>query len=97
MYKKRPSKDELYQKISALEKENRRLSDTLVAEQRKEWERMQGAACTLFHKTIDEIFPNMVYNAKFEHVDAAGYWFTFELVNDNRVQTYCVRHSDLYA
>jgi hypothetical protein len=32
---------------------------------------------------------------RFEHVDAAAYWFTFELVNDDRRQTWCVRHGDL--
>ena len=36
-----------------------------------------------------------VRNVVLDHVDAAGYWFSFELVQDDRRQTWCVRHSDL--
>ena len=28
-------------------------------------------------------------------IDASGYWFSFELINDNRKQTYAVRHTDI--
>ena len=36
-----------------------------------------------------------VRNVVLEHVDEAGYWFKFELAQDSRRQTWCVRHSDL--
>ena len=42
-----------------------------------------------------EAYGEIVKNLQFEHVDASGYWFTFELVNDPRRQTYAVRHSDM--
>jgi len=47
--------------------------------------------CEFLNKT----YPGIWCNVRFEHVDAAGYWYTFELVNDDRRQTWCVRHSDL--
>ncbi len=34
-------------------------------------------------------------NVVLDHVDAAGYWFSYELIQDDRRQTWCVRHSDL--
>lgn len=36
-----------------------------------------------------------VRNVVLDHVDAAGYWFSFELVQDDRRQTWCIRHRDL--
>jgi hypothetical protein len=36
-----------------------------------------------------------IRNIRLDHVDAAGYWFTYELEQDTRRQTWCVRHSDL--
>ena len=36
-----------------------------------------------------------IRNIRLEHVDAAGYWFSYELEQDDRRQTWCVRHSDL--
>ena len=33
-----------------------------------------------------------VLNVRLEHVDEAGYWFSYELVQDSRRQTWCVRH-----
>lgn len=32
-----------------------------------------------------------VMNLRLEHVDAAGHWFSYELLNDDRRQTWCVR------
>jgi hypothetical protein len=32
---------------------------------------------------------------KFEHVDGAGYWFSFELEQDDTRQTWCVRHEEV--
>ena len=44
---------------------------------------------------LEQTYPGLWRNVRFEHVDASGYWYTFELVNDDRRQTWCVRHSDL--
>ena len=36
-----------------------------------------------------------IFNVSFDHQDASGYWFTFELIGDPRRQTWCVRYGDL--
>ena len=36
-----------------------------------------------------------LYNVQLEHVDAAGYWFTFEVPQDDRRQKWCIYHTDL--
>ena len=41
------------------------------------------------------MYGEVVMNVRLEHVDASGYWFSYELENDDRRQTWCVRHSDL--
>jgi len=41
------------------------------------------------------MYGHSVRNIRLEHVDAAGYWFSYELEQDTRRQTWCVRHSDL--
>ena len=38
-------------------------------------------------KELNRMFPNLACNVRFEHQDAAGWWYTFELVNDTRRQT----------
>ena len=44
---------------------------------------------------LDKTFPGLACNVRFEHQDAAGWWYTFELVNDSRRQTFAVRESDI--
>lgn len=48
--------------------------------------RRQAADCALWD-TLNRVFPNLVCKVQLEHVDAAGWWYTFELVNDPRRQT----------
>ena len=48
-------------------------------------------ATELMHQELKTIFGGLVKNLRFEHADASGYWFTFELVNDDRRQTWCIR------
>lgn len=38
-----------------------------------------------------------VRSIRLEHVDAVGYWFSYELENDDRRQTWCVRHSEVVS
>lgn len=44
---------------------------------------------------LNQTYPGLWGSVRYEHVDAEGYWYTYELVNDDRRQTWCVRHSDL--
>lgn len=70
-----------------------------VMEQEKaeqmEWIKSLDRANEKIAEFLNQMFPHMWCNLRFEHVDASAYWFTFELVNDDRRQTWCVRHSDL--
>ena len=46
-------------------------------------------------KMLSRTFPGLVRNVRFENYDAGGWWYTFELVNDPRRQTWAVRESDI--
>ena len=69
--------------------------EIIALEQMKEWKSKLLDAHEAFWKYANSAFPNLVTKVSMEHIDAAGYWFTFELINDNRRQTYAVRHEDL--
>lgn len=90
-----PSKSELYEQVANLERQNAKLIEEKNREQMKEWENKLPNAYEAFWKFAKSSFANSVIKVSMEHIDAAGYWFTFELVNDNRRQTYAVRHTDL--
>lgn len=92
---KTPKKQELKEQIESLESQNEQLRNALEKEQREQWEKQTPRATEQFHKDINKIYPGMICRVTFEHVDASGFWFAYELINDNRRQTYSVRHSDL--
>ena len=88
-------KSELYNQISALAEENVKLREALESSQREEWEKKIPNACEYATRKLEGIFHNLLFNLRFEHVDASGYWFSFELVNNNRRQSYAVRHEEV--
>ena len=92
---KTETKAELRERIAVLEEIVRMLSDQLEQEERAAWEKKMPIASVKAYNTLSKIFPRMIYDLTFVHVDKAGYWYTFQLVNDERRQTYCVRHEDL--
>lgn len=53
----------------------------------QDFETARRAADTALWAELNRMFPNMARNVQFEHKDAAGWWYTFELVNDPRRQT----------
>jgi competence ComEA-like helix-hairpin-helix protein len=67
----------------------------VVDEQKQEWMLRITDATEWICDFLNKKFPNLWCKLRFEHVDAAAYWYTFELLNDDRRQTWCVRHSDL--
>lgn len=73
------------------------LSNKLNEENKRRWEAKTEIAVITFYRLIEKVFPTGVKKVTFEHVDAGGYWFTFELSNDSTRQTFAVRHSDLPA
>lgn len=44
---------------------------------------------------LNRTYPGVWRNATFEREDESGYWFSFELVTDDRRQTWCVRHGEV--
>ena len=91
---KLPTKSELYEQIDALTKENIKLQEKLDEEKQKRWLSNKDKAITAFFITVP-VTVLQIRKLVLDHIDNAGYWFTFELDNDNRRQTYCVRHTDL--
>lgn len=63
--------------------------------QQEEWDKLRPKATEIFHREMNKIFPEMVCKVTLEHIDSSGFWFTFELKNDNRRQTYAIRHTDM--
>lgn len=53
----------------------------------QDFETARRAADAALWAELNRMFPNMTRNVRFEHNDAAGWWYTFELVNDPRRQT----------
>lgn len=101
-----PKKSALYERINELEKakeimynekEIGVLQEKMRAEggQQKQWADSLPEAYEVFWKFAKASFSNGVTKVKCEHVDAAGYWFSYELAYDSRRQTYAVRHTDI--
>ena len=91
---KAPSKAELYAQIDALTRENIALQEKLEVEERKRWLNNKDRAFEVFYKLIPFGKGN-VYGLTLEHIDKAGYWFSFGLDNNDPRQTLCIRHTDL--
>lgn len=89
---KSESYESLRQRVIKLEAENARL----VEEKRQaEWLKDLDKANQIMGRFLDETYDGIWCNLRFEHVDEAAYWYTFELKQDSRRQTWCVRHSEV--
>ena len=91
---KTPTKSELYAQIDALTKECAKLQEQLDAEKHRRWERCRGKAQRIFYESIP-FTVLQVRKLMLDHIDDSGYWFSFNVDQDEIRQTYCVRHSDL--
>ena len=76
-------------------KENEKLNAEITLKQQEEWDKLRPKATEIFYKEMNKVFPEMVCKVILEHIDSSGFWFTFELKNDCRRQTYAIRHTDL--
>lgn len=59
------------------------------------YEERRRTADVALWRMLNKTFPGLACNVRFEHQDAAGWWYTFELVNDSRRQTFAVRENDI--
>ena len=90
-----PTKQELYEQLAELERQNQKLIIERDREKVERWNKLLPTAYEECRRQLKSVFPNLVTMLHFEHVDEGGYWFTFQLVNSKETQTYAVRHSDL--
>lgn len=93
-HKNPPTKAELYARVDKLTKENYELQERLDIAKRIEWNALKDKAFEYFYQ-LTPFSKGFVQFLTLEHIDKVGYWFTFELINDDTRQTYCVRHTDL--
>lgn len=86
-----------YEKVCNLlyVEEQKQEPKVVVDERQREWMLRISDATEWICEFLNRTFPGTWCKLRFEHVDAAAYWFTFELVHDDRRQTWSVRHSDL--
>lgn len=88
-------KRELVNMVEHLEKENAALIEGMMNREHTAWMEKLERANEVMVDFLNETFRNLWCNLRFEHVDVVAYWYTFELVNDERRQTWSVRHNEL--
>ena len=76
-------------------REKARRQAEVDALKQKEWKERLSDAYAKIQDVLNKSFNQTYQFLRFEHVDGAGYWFTFELINDSRRQTYCIRHNEI--
>lgn len=86
---------ELEEQIEKLNGINIRLSEELDKRNQEGWLARLDDATAVIQDLLKRQFGYSVRNLQFEHVDASGYWFTFELAQDSRRQTWAVRHYEV--
>lgn len=78
-------KAELVAEVKRLTAENAQMRES-------QWMEKLELANAEMKRFLNNTYPGLWCNLRFEHVDAAAYWYTFELVNDDRRMNWCVRH-----
>jgi predicted DNA-binding protein YlxM (UPF0122 family) len=92
---KKPTKKELKAQLVAEAREKAKLQAEVDALKQKEWNEQLSLAFTKVKEVLSKAFGGTVHLLRFEHVDEAGYWFTFELTNSSTRQTYRVGHNEI--
>lgn len=85
----------LQDQVDELLKMNQALSRELEEKKQAEWSKRVPMATGVIQAELKQRFGFAVRNLLFEHVDASGFWFSFELAQDSRRQTWCVRHGEV--
>lgn len=92
---KKISKKELEELLRTEAKEKARMQAEIDELKQREWKEHLSLAYDKVKEVLHKAFGGTVHLLRFEHVDASGYWFTFELTNDSRRQTYRVGHDEI--
>lgn len=92
---KKPKKKELEAQLQAEAIEKAKMQAEIDELKQREWKEQLSLAYDKVKEVLHNSFGGTVCLLRFEHVDSSGYWFTFELINDRRRQTYRVGHSEI--
>ena len=92
---KKPKKKELEAQLKAEAREKAKLQAELDELKQREWKEHLSLAYDKVKEVLHKAFGGAVQFLRFEHIDSSGYWFTFELINDRRRQTYRVGHDEI--
>lgn len=92
---KKISKKALEEQLRTEAREKARMQAEIDELHRREWEEHLSLAFVKVKEVLNNAFGGTVHLLRYEHVDASGYWFTFELINDSRRQTYRVGHDEI--
>ena len=91
---KKPTKKELYEKLNELNKIQLDEQKRKEQEQTKKYMLYYEGAYKKLREVLINAFSGSFSMIKFEHVDGAGFWFSFELVQDKTRQTYRIDHDE---
>lgn len=89
------SKKELETQLRTEAIEKARMQAELDEFKQREWKEKLSLAYDKVKEVLHKAFGGTVILLRFEHVDASGYWFTFELINGRDRQTYRVGHDEI--
>lgn len=92
---KKLTKKELEARLQAEAREKAKMQEKIDELKQKVWKENLSLAFDKVKEVLCKSFGGTVQLLRFEHVDSSGYWFTFELINDRRRQTYRVGHSEI--
>lgn len=92
---KKLSNKEFEAMLKAEAREKAKLQAELDELKQREWKENLSLAYDKVKEVLHKAFGETVQLLRFEHVDSSGYWFTFELINDRRRQTYRVGHDEI--
>ena len=93
--RKNLTKKEIEARLEAEIREKEILQAEIEAWKQKEWKEHLSLAFDKLKEVLAKAFGSTVQLVRFEHADDAGYWFTFELVNDRTRQTFRIGHNEI--
>lgn len=86
--------EKLQAEKTALQKVNAERNVQIEQLNMEKWSKLIPLAAAKCHEFLDKYIKGLYQNVTFEHVDAAGFWFNYEM-NDGTRQTYAIRHEEV--
>lgn len=86
--------EKLQAEKAALQKANAERNAQIKQLNMEKWSKLIPLAAAKCHEFLDKHIKGLYQNVTFEHVDAAGFWFNYEM-NDGTRQTCAMRHEEV--